>query len=233
MGCAVGFSLDIKTPAWSVPLLKSVRYKGAKGGRGSGKSHFFAELLVEAMVIDKDLSAVCIREIQKSLKFSAKKLVEGKIRSMGVSHLFEIQTNEIKRIGGTGVCIFQGLQDHTADSIKSLEGFKICWVEEANSLSARSMELLLPTIRTPGSQIWFSWNPDQPDDPVQKMFDDAEAANDPDFAVVHVNFMQNPFCPEETRKEAKRHLKYNPDTYEHVYLGGFNVKNDAKIFNGK
>lgn len=230
---AKAFNLNIPTPDWSIPLLKPVRYKGAKGGRGSGKSHFFAELLVEAMVIDKDLSAVCIREIQKSLKFSAKKLVEGKISALGVSHLFEVQTNEIKRIGGSGVCIFQGLQDHTADSIKSLEGFKIAWVEEANSLSARSMELLLPTIRTPGSQIWFSWNPDQPDDPVQKMFDDAEAANDPDFAVVHVNFMQNPFCPEETKKEAKRHLKYNPDTYEHVYLGGFNVKNDAKIFNGK
>ncbi len=227
------FNLDIKTPAWSVPLLKSVRYKGAKGGRGSGKSHFFAELLVEAMVIDKDLSAVCIREIQKSLKFSAKKLIEGKIRALGVAHLFEIQTNEIKRKGGAGVCIFQGLQDHTAESIKSLEGFKIAWVEEANSLSARSMELLLPTIRTPGSQIWFSWNPDQADDPVQKMFDEAEAANDPDFAVVHVNFMQNPFCPEETKKEARRHLKYNPDTYGHVYLGAFNTKNEAKIFNGK
>lgn len=225
--------LQIKTPRWSLPLLEPKRYKGAKGGRGSGKSHFFGELLVEAMVIDKDLSCVCVREIQKSLKFSAKKLIEGKIQELGVSHLFDVTQTEIRRKGGLGICIFQGLQDHTADSIKSLEGFRIAWVEEANSLSARSLELLLPTIRAKGSEIWFSWNPDQQDDPVQKLFDDAIAANDPDFACVHVNFLDNPFCPEELIQEARRHHKYNPDSYGHVWLGEFNVKNDAKIFNGK
>lgn len=223
--------LKIKTPRWCVPLLDPCRYKGAKGGRGSGKSHFFAELLVEAMVLDEHLSAVCVREIQKSLKFSAKKLIETKIRSLGVAHLFDITLTEIRRKGGTGICIFQGLQDHTAESIKSLEGFKIAWVEEANGLSVLSLEKLLPTIRSAGSEIWFSWNPDQPDDPVEKLFSDA--ANDPDFKVVHVNFTDNPFCTDELREEARRHLKYSPETYGYIWLGEFNTKSDVKIFNGK
>ena len=163
-------NLQIQTPRWCLPLLKPSRYKGAKGGRGSGKSHFFAELLVESMVMDASLQAVCIREIQKSLKFSAKKLIEDKIRSLNVSHMFDVTINEIRRIGGEGIVIFQGMQDHTADSVKSLEGFNVCWVEEAQSLSKRSMELLLPTIRAPESEIWFGWNPENDYDPVDLLF---------------------------------------------------------------
>src|SRR5690606_32773159 len=145
---------------------------GAKGGRASGKSHFLAEQAVEAMVCDPSLRFVCIREVQRSLKFSAKALIESKIRSLGVAHLFDILTAEIRPKGGTGVMIFEGMQDHTADSLKSLEGFRLAWVEEAQSLSKRSLDLLLPTIRAEGSEIWFSWNPSQPDDPVDQLFRD-------------------------------------------------------------
>lgn len=222
-------TIQIKTPKWCLPLLDPARYKGAKGGRGSGKSHFFAELLVEEHVANPEQQTVCIREIQKSLKFSAKKLIEDKIRALGVQHLFDITLTEIRRIGGSGIIIFQGMQDHTADSIKSLEGFDRAWVEEAQSISARSMELLLPTIRAPGSEIWFSWNPDQPDDPVEKHFADIGD----DGVLVHVNFTENPFCPQELINEAKRHARVNPDSYDHVWLGGYNVKNDAQVFNGK
>jgi len=88
--------------------------------------------MVEACVADPAMRAVCIREVQRSLKFSAKSLIESKIRELGVSHLFEVQTAEIKRRGGTGVIIFEGMQDHTADSIKSLEGFRRAWIEEAH-----------------------------------------------------------------------------------------------------
>lgn len=144
------WTLKIETPRWSVPLLRPNRIKGAKGGRSSGKSHTFAEMLVEEHIHDKDLQSVCIREIQKSLKFSAKKLIESKIREFGVSHLFEITLTEIRRVDGQGLIIFQGMQDHTADSIKSLEGFDRAWVEEAQSISKRSLELLEPTIRKDG-----------------------------------------------------------------------------------
>ncbi|MCB0448419.1 MAG: phage terminase large subunit, partial [Gelidibacter sp.] len=145
-------NLNIQTPKWALPLLKPKRYKGAKGGRGSGKSHFFGEALVEAMVLDPNTSAVCIREIQKSLKFSAKRLIEDKIESMGVSNLFTITQSEIRANKGRGVILFQGMQDHTADSIKSLEGFNIAWVEEAQTLSKKSLQLLRPTIRAEGSE---------------------------------------------------------------------------------
>lgn len=221
--------MEIKTPRWAIPLLEESRYKGAKGGRGSGKSHFFAELAVESMVMDPNLPFVCIREIQKSLKFSAKRLIEAKISALGVGHLFDITTTEIRRKGGDGIFIFQGMQDHTADSIKSLEGFKRAWVEEAQNLSARSLKLLRPTIREEGSEIWFSWNPDQPDDPVEDFFKTA-----PDGTkLVHVNIHDNPFAPETLWNEHDHDRRHNPDSYDHVWLGAYNKKAHAQIFRGK
>jgi hypothetical protein len=123
--------LIIETPAVFEPLLSPARYKGAHGGRGSGKSHFFAEMLIEDC-IREPISAVCLREVQKSLKFSVKRLLEQKIQAMNAGLYFEVQNEQIKTRNG-GVIIFQGMQDHTADSIKSLEGFKRAWVEEAQS----------------------------------------------------------------------------------------------------
>lgn len=218
-------SLQIKTPRWSLPLLKPARYKGAKGGRASGKSHFVAELLVESLVLNCDLQAVCIREIQKSLKFSAKKLIEDKIRALGVAHLFEITLTEIRRKNGLGIVIFQGMQNHTADSIKSLEGFDVAWCEEAQSLSSRSVELLVPTIRKPGSELWFTWNPDQPNDAVEQLFND-----NPDSILVHVNYDANPWCPDEMYKLADWQKKQDYERYAHIWLGQFNTKSEAQIF---
>lgn len=222
--------LNIKTPRWSKPLLSPKRYKGAKGGRGSGKSHFFAEMLVESHILNPDCNSVCIREIQKSLKFSAKKLIEDKIISMGVSHLFDITLTEIRNKNGNGIIIFQGMQDHTADSIKSLEGFDIAWCEEAQSVSRRSIELLLPTIRKKDSEVWFSWNPYLEDDPVETMIN---WNKDNDSVCVHVNYLDNPFIDEILIKEAERHKKTKPDTFDHVWLGKYATKSDAQIFKDK
>jgi phage terminase large subunit len=185
--------------------------------------------LVEEHIANPNQQTVCIREIQKSLKFSAKKLIEDKIIALGVSHLFEVTLTEIRRIGGQGIIIFQGMQDHTADSIKSLEGFDRAWVEEAQSISMRSMELLLPTIRAPGSEIWFSWNPDQEDDPVEKLF----SSESDDVVKVHVNYTENPFLPDELLREAERHRKQSPETFDHVWLGGYNIKSERLVFMGK
>jgi len=220
---------ELQTPAWAVPLLGYARYKGAKGGRGSGKSHFFAESIVEECIADPDASVVCIREIQKSLKFSAKKLIEDKIRTMGCADMFDATQTEIRRKGGHGIIIFQGMQDHTADSIKSLEGFNIAWVEEAQNLSARSMKLLRPTIRDDGSQLWFSWNPDQPDDPVEQFF-----RNPPDGTkLVHVNWNDNPFLPKTLYDEMVFDRQNDPDGFAHVWEGAFNERSHAQIFAGK
>ena len=218
--------LDIPTPAWAEPLLVPMRYKGASGGRSSGKSHFFAELAVEQMVCEPDMRFVCIREVQRSLKYSAKSLVESKIRGLGVEHLFDIMSTEIRRKDGLGIMIFQGMQDHTAESLKSLEGFARAWVEEAQSLSHRSLHLLIPTIREPDSEIWFSWNPDQPTDPVDEFF----AGGVEGGLHRHCTYLDNPFCPEVMRTEADRLRRSDPDAYEHIWMGGYFFGGQGRVY---
>lgn len=221
--------LKIKTPRWSLPLLETgFRYYGAKGGRASGKSHERAEALIELMIMKPDTRWVCIREIQKSIKYSSKLLLETKIRDMGLSHLFDITLGEIRRLGHDGLIIFQGMQDHTADSIKSLEGFDGCWVEEAQSLSAHSLELLDPTIRKEGARLWFTWNPRQKTDAIEVLFND-----NPRAICVHVNYLDNPFLSEDMKDLANESKRKDPEKYNHIWLGGFNEKSDAQVFNGK
>lgn len=234
--------LKIKTPRWAKPWFKVARYKGVHGGRGSGKSHFVAEQLVEECVIDKNLRAVCIREIQKSIKYSSKQLIEDKIKALGVEHLFDCQRDLIKRIGGDGVILFQGMQDHTADSIKSLEGFKVAWIEEANRLSAKSLRLLRPTMRAEGAQIWASWNPESKDDPVDDFLRGEFA---PESAIViEVNITDNPFAPQtlldeynEDRKRAIRMQKSGDENawamFEHIWHGSYLEFSQAIVFTGR
>jgi phage terminase large subunit len=219
--------LDIPTPRWAVPIHATettagevVRYVGAHGGRGSGKSHEIAGLVVEEMIADPDCSVVCVREVQKSLALSAKKLIEAKIAQFGVSHLFEVLKTEIRRRDGQGICIFVGMQDHTADSVKSLEGFDIAWVEEAQSLSQRSMDLLRPTIRKEGSRIFFSWNPRKRGDAVERLLRSAKGPRS-DAIVVKANYTDNPFLPDTLRKEAASDLENDPDGYPHTWLGHY------------
>jgi len=157
------------------PLLAPSRYKGAWGGRGSGKSHFFAERLIADSLAQRGLLSVCIREVQKSLKDSAKRLIEAKLARFGLGEKqgFKVYREAI-RTPGDGIIIFQGMQDHTAESIKSLEGFQRALVEEAQSLSARSLSLLRPTLRASGSELWFAWNPRHRIDAVDAMLRGAE-----------------------------------------------------------
>ncbi len=184
-------TLRIKTAEVFEPLLQPARYKGAYGGRGSGKSHFFGEHLVEECLAERGTLAVCIREVQKTLQQSAKRLVESKIDSLGVGHEFKVFTDKIET-PGDGLIIFQGMQDHNAESIKSLEGYRIAWIEEAQTLSQRSLALLRPTIRVEHSQIWASWNPRRKSDAIDQFL----RANRPDNAiVVEANWRDNPMVP--------------------------------------
>lgn len=161
---------------------------------------------------------VCIREVQKSLKDSAKRLIEDKIGTLGVSQHFEVLNDSIKTPGG-GVILFQGMQDHTAESIKSLEGFDWAWVEEAQTLSARSLEMLRPTIRAPGSELWFSWNPRSAKDPVDALL---RGTNPPKNAVVvRANYSDNPFFPDELEEERLHDKANNPHRYGHIWLGEY------------
>jgi phage terminase large subunit len=215
--------LQIPTAEVFVPLLQPARYKGAHGGRGSGKSHFFAELMVDDHYRCPGLRSVCIREHQKSLKDSAKRLIEDKIQSLGLGSHFEVQTDQIKSRGG-GVILFQGMQDHTAESIKSLEGFNRAWIEEAQTLSARSLSMLRPTIRAEGSEIWASWNPRRKVDAIDEFL----RGSPPEGAVVvEANWRDNPWFPSVLEDERKLDLERYPERYGHIWEGEY-----AKAFEG-
>ena len=218
--------LVIDTPRWALPLLEPSRYKGVHGGRGSGKSHERAEALIERCIMQKT-DAVCIREVQKSLAQSVKKLIEMKIEAMGVGHLFDVQQSLIKAPHG-GVIIFQGMQNHTADSIKSLEGYDVAWVEEAQSLSQRSLDLLRPTIRKPGSELWFTWNPNLETDPVDVLL--RGKVPPPDAVVLQVNYRDNPWLPDVLSAEIDYDRNRDPDKFAHIWLGEYQRNSEARVF---
>lgn len=218
--------LQIQTPRVYLPLLKPARYKGAHGGRGSGKSHFFADLWLEENVAEK-LDFVCLRETLKSLEFSVKKLLESKIENYNAGAYFEVQDRRILSNQG-GVTIFEGMQNHTSESIKSLEGFDRAWFEEAQNASDKSLTLLRPTIRKPDSQLWFGWNPRKATDPV-----DALLRGDvlpPDAVVVQANYLDNPFLPGVLRAEMEYDKRRDPDKYAHVWLGEYERNSEARVF---
>jgi phage terminase large subunit len=219
-------SLDISTARVFLPLLKPARYKGAFGGRGSAKSNFFAELMIDRC-IEKETFAVCGREIQKSLKFSSKRLLEYKIESLGVSSYFEVQDTCIKGKNDS-LIIFTGLQSHTSDSIKSLEGADILWMEEAQKISQRSLDIIRPTLRKPGSEIWSSWNPLLPTDPIDLLLRSKNAP--PNSVVIEVNYTDNPWFPQELADEMEYDKQRDYDKYKHIWLGEYLTRSKATVF---
>jgi len=219
-------SLRIQVAEAFEPLEGPHRYIGAHGGRGSGKSHYFGERWLRENIAER-LDCVCLRETLKSLEFSVKKLLEAKVSHFNAGAYFEIQDRRILSKAG-GVTIFEGMQNHTADSIKSLEGFDRAWFEEAQSASDKSLTLLRPTIRKPGSQLWFGWNPAQPTDPIDALLRGKELP--PDAAVVEVNYMDNPWLPDELRAEMEYDRRRDPDKYAHVWLGKYQQSSEARVF---
>lgn len=221
-------TLTIRVPRVFKPLLQPARYKGAYGGRGSGKSHFFAELMIKECLETKGTLAVCIREVQKTLAHSSKSLIERKLQSLNVGSEFRVYNDRIAT-PGDGIIIFQGMADHTAESIKSLDGYRIADVEEAQTLSGRSLELLRPTIREPGSQLWFRWNPRLKSDPV----DDFLRYHAPrDAVVVQANWRDNPFWNDELESERQLDMAQFPDRYEHIWEGAYATAFSGSYYSG-
>lgn len=259
-------TLVIETPRVFVPLLKRRRFRGIKGGRGSGKSHFVGEDLIENAQT-RHTRCVCAREVQNSIAESSKQLLEDKIELMAQRYAgaifdpnnpstvlapgdkkrykhymskWRITEREITFTPTDSLFIFRGLQNHTAASIKSLEGFTDFWGEEAQTLSQRSLDLAIPTFRK-GSQLTFTWNPLKPDDPVEKVFSDEgiialksgvrmPADQDPDFCLVEANYYDNPWFPDELRRDMERTKRRDPDKYAHVWLGGYQKMSAARVF---
>ena len=215
--------LQIPTASVFRPLLEPARYKGAHGGRWSGKSHFFAELLVEEAFRKPGTRAICIREVQRTLAESSKAVVESKIQSLGLGTHFRVLNDKIET-PGNGVILFQGMQNHTAESIKSLEGIRIAWVDEAQALSERSLQLLRPTIRLDGSELWFSWNPTRKQDAIERFL---RPEPPEDAIVVEANWRDNPWWNATGERERQLELKKYPDRYDHTWEGDF-----ARAFEG-
>lgn len=206
-------------------MLIPARDKAAYGGRGSGKSHFFAESLIEDSLAEpgesgEGLRSVCIREIQKDLAQSSKALIEAKLSAFNLNESDGFKVfRDVITTPGDGLIIFKGMNDYTADSIKSLEGFKRGWWEEAQGATQNSINLYRPTMRATGSQMWWSWNPRRRLDPVDMMFRGDEKPTG--AIVVHSNWRDNPWFTQELELERKDCLRMQPDQYDHIWEGGY------------
>lgn len=164
--------------------------------------------------------SVCIREVQKSLAQSSKRLIESKLSTFGLGEADGFKVfRDVIETPGDGLIGFQGMQDHTAESIKSLEGYRRAWVEEAQGLSQRSLTLLRPTIRAAGSEIWASWNPTRKNDPIDVLL--RGAAPPTGSVVLRANWSDNPWFPAELEQERQDDMRDRPDSYEHIWDGDY------------
>lgn len=212
-------TLRVDVPRKLRPLLAPRRYKGAYGGRGGAKSHFFAEQVILRCYAGAT-RVVCIREVQQSIRDSVRQLLVDKITKFGLEGSFEVLDAEIRGPRGS-LIVFRGMQSYNAANIKSLEGYDVAWVEEAQTLSQHSLDLLRPTLRKKGSELWFSWNPRYKTDPVDAFFRDKGGQSDPDILSVQINWKDNPWFPDELRRDMERDFADDPDKADHVWNGAY------------
>lgn len=208
-------AINLTLPEKLAPLYEPRRYKVMHGGRGGGKSHGVAQVLLD-LGARSPLRILCAREIQKSMRDSVHRLLKDYIIKLGLESFYEVLDNEIRGLNGT-LFLFSGLQSHTVDSIKSFEGVDIVWVEEAHGVSKKSWDVLTPTIRKEGSEIWLTLNPDMVTDETYQRF---IATPSPDTWVSEVNWWDNPWFPrvlDEERRKAKRTML--PADYAHIWEG--------------
>ena len=217
--------LEIELPKAFRALFHPYRYKAFFGGRGSGKSHAMATALV-LLAAQSRLRVLATREIQKSIRDSSKRLLDDRIAALGLGRSFASTESEIKGPHGS-LFLFAGL-GHNPDSIKSMEGIDIAWVEEADTLSQRSLDILVPTIRKPASELWFAWNPRFATDPVDALFRSGPARAD--ALVRSVSHSDNPWFPAVLEAERQWDLKRDPDKYAHVWEGAYRRHSEARVF---
>jgi phage terminase large subunit len=198
------------------------RFKLFRGGRGAGRTTSLARCLVDIMA-DRKVRVCAARSFQNSISESNKQSIELQIEALGLSDRFTITRDYIECDNGS-YCIFRGMERNT-QSIKSLESIDILWIEEAAGLTQKTLSIVEPTIRKDGSQLWFSWNPDNADAPIEKLY-----AQFSDRAVVkHTNFLNNPWCPESLIKGAADLKAMDYERYLHDYEGAYWSQSEASI----
>lgn len=217
--------MRVEFPRKLEPLFRPSRIKVAHGGRGSAKSWGFARaLLIQAA--QRPLRILCAREIQRSIKDSVHRLLTDQIQAMGLGHLYEVLETEIRGKNGS-LFLFAGLAQHTVESIKSFEGVDRVWAEEAQSVTKRSWDVLTPTIRKEGSEIWVTLNPDMETDETYRRF----VASPPEGAfVVQMNWRDNPWFPPVLERERQETLRRDPDSYANIWEGEPKRVSDGAIY---
>lgn len=219
----MGVSLKIKPSTPKLKMLyKKARFKVAYGGRGSGKSMGFAEAIIYYCLL-YNIRVLCCREIQKSIKESSYRLLVDTIDRLGVSSEFTILSTEIICNTTGARIIFAGLK-HNVQSIKSMEGINICWIEEGQTTSMDSWNILVPTIRANGAEIWVTMNPDLPTDAMSQIF--LSGSLPPSTLIEHINYTDNKFFPSSLKDDVAFCKANDEDLYNHVWLGGFMAEGD-------
>lgn len=211
------------------PLLtEHKRYKLYWGGRAGGKSYAFADCLL-LLGRSKKMFIACVREIQDSIKDSVYKLLNDRAEYYGFGDYRAFEDRIENVVTGTKF-IFKGLRDQDAQKIKSLEGVDICWIEEGQTISKKSWDILEPTIRKAGSEIWVSMNREEENDPIWKAI---AGHQDEKTLVCRVNYYENPYCPEEMHYSAERCKADDYDEYEHIWLGAPVYQGNTKLISAK
>jgi phage terminase large subunit len=206
------------------PLLEPHRYKVFYGGRGSGKSWSFATVLI-SLAANAPRRILCTRETMSSIRDSVHQLLSDRIHTFGLDSQFTVEKSSIRHRNGSEF-IFAGLR-HNVAQIRSLEGIDICWCEEAANITNASWEVLIPTVRKDGSEIWLSFNPVLETDATYERFVKSQPANS---VVRHVSLTDNPWFPEELRREAAELKQRDPDAWAHVYGGQCRHTLDGAIY---
>lgn len=219
---------DIQLPEKTTFLVNEQhRYKVLYGGRGSSKS----VSMVRASLIlgmQRRLRILCVRQFQNSIADSIHKLISDSIYALGIEKYFTITQNAIRGCNGTEY-IFKGIHNNPQE-IKSTEGVDLCLCEESQNITEESWEILIPTIRKEGSEIWVCFNPDREDDATYKKF---VKNPPPDCKTILINYYDNPWFPETLRKEMEYCKRIDYPKYEHIWLGKTVMETEAQIFKGK
>ena len=206
------------------PLFKKARYKICFGGRGGAKSWGIARALL-IMAARKPLRILCAREFQASIKDSVHKLLCDQIESLGLLPFYEITQTSIRGLNGSEFA-FIGLKNNPTN-IKSFEGVDICWIEEGQTVSRLSWNILIPTIRKAGSEIWVSFNPDLETDETYQRF----VVKPPrDAVIIKINWSDNPWFPETLKLEKDALKERDPSAYNNVWEGMCRRTVDGAIF---
>jgi phage terminase large subunit len=208
-------------------LFAKARHKALFGGRGAQKSWAIATyLLIQAGQSRKRI--ICARQFQNSIRDSSKELIERRIRDLELSEQYDVTGQIIRHIGTGAEFLFLGLE-RNVESIRSLEGADIVWIEEARTISAKSMEILLPTVRNPNSELIWSWNPELPTDPVDAYFRKGEPP--PDAIVTKVSWADNPYFDDTALPAEMARLRQNNyERYRHVWEGEYDISYQSKVF---